>query len=177
MRTDRPSPVPPVLVLGIGNSLLSDDGVGLELLELLRPSSENEDGADPRVEYVDGGTQGLMLLGLLEGRRSLLLLDAVQQGKTPGSVHLVREPDRSITPRGFGAHGGNASELLATARLLSGLPPRVHLVGVEPVEFRTRIGLSPAVEKALPVAAALARMVLSELVDALRPPEVLACTS
>ena len=166
----------PVLVLGIGNTLLADDGVGLEVLELLRPELAD----DPRIELVDGGTQGLMLLGLLEGRQSLLLLDAIQLGAAPGHVHHVSAAQRLSFPRGTGAHAGNASELLDAAHLLGSLPARVELVGVEPSDLSTRVGLSPVVDAALPAALAVARSELEQLLaDLERPPtrRFVPCTS
>ena len=163
----------PVLVLALGNVLLADDALGLELLELLRDELEG----DPRVELLDGGTQGLALLGRLEGRASVLILDAVQQGFEPGTVHLVRDPLSVRAPRGLGAHGGNASELLSVASLLGVLPPRVHVVGVEPDVLDTRLGLSEAAERSLPWAGRLARELVGELLDALERQEESACTS
>ena len=77
---------PPILVLGLGNVLLQDDGVGPALLGLL----ETLHGKDDRVQFVDGGTQGLALLGYLSDRQAVLILDAVALGAEPGSVH-VRE--------------------------------------------------------------------------------------
>ena len=173
MRTNIESDVPPILVLGIGNSLLADDGVGLALLELIRRDYED----DPRVQFVDGGTQGMLLVGLLEQRRSLLLLDAIRLGAAPGHVHLLRDAQRIVAPRGLGAHGGNASELLTSARLLDVLPERVLLVGVEPSEVRTRLDLSGVVRRALPAAAALAGRQLLELFAELHTKGSVECTS
>ena len=173
MKTELEDPVAPILVLGIGNSLLADDGVGLELLERLRP----EYAGDARIDFVDGGTQGMMLVGTLEHRRALLLLDAVERGAQPGQVHVVRETQRLACPRGFGAHGGNASELLAAAQLVGVLPQRVDLVGVEPAELRTHVGLSAAVRRALPAALVRARLQLSELLGELCAEGAAECTN
>ncbi|MHC4948648.1 MAG: hydrogenase maturation protease [Planctomycetota bacterium] len=87
----------PVLVLGLGNLLLRDDGVGLTLLARLR----DEHAALPGVEWLDGGTQGLALLGRLAGRRGLLVLDAVALGDAPGTVHVL--PDAAHRPPARGA--------------------------------------------------------------------------
>ena len=76
----------PVLVLGLGNLLLQDDGVGLKLLEAV---SDSEPFGE-EVEFVDGGTQGLALLGYLGGRKLTLILDAVGLGQAPGTVHMLR---------------------------------------------------------------------------------------
>jgi hydrogenase maturation protease len=173
MRNDDEFLVPPVLVLGIGNSLLSDDGVGLELLARLRRGH----AGDPRVEFVDGGTQGLLLVDRLEGRRALLLLDAVRRGDAPGQVHLERHAERVSTPRGLGAHGGNATELLDAARLLGTLPPRVDLVGIEPASLVTGLGLSRPVRRAVPAAVALARLELAGRFAELAAEGAAACTS
>jgi len=78
----------PVLVLGLGNLLLGDDGVGLRLVERLA----EESGFGDAVEFVDGGTQGLALLGCLADREAVLVLDAVGLGGEPGTVHVLRGP-------------------------------------------------------------------------------------
>jgi len=163
-------PSAPVLVLGIGNPLLADDGVGPVLLERLRDSYAD----DPRVELVDGGTQGLALVRLLQGRHALLLLDAVQRGARAGHVHVVYGAERIAQQRGFGVHGSNASELLAVAGLVDALPATVELVGIEPAEVHLRYGLSLPVARAVPRAAARARARLAEL---LAREDQLACTS
>lgn len=162
----------PLLVLGLGNLLLGDDGAGLALLEELR----RERGHAAQLEFVDGGTQGLALLGLVEGRRALLVLDAVALHAPPGSVHHLRDPLRQAAEAGSTAHESSASSLLAAARLLDVLPERVEIVGIEPGELSTRIGLSRAVREALPRARERAEGVLDEWCANLRRGE-LACTS
>jgi hydrogenase maturation protease len=147
--------------LGLGNLLLADDGVGLRLLEDLR----RETGETGAIEFVDGGTQGLALLGYLADRRNLVILDAVGLGAPPGTVHLLdeREIEQLRARRGATAHEGNALEVLAFARLLGQAPSHVLLVGVEPAQVRTGVGLSAAVESALPRALAEARRILKEI--------------
>lgn len=156
MRTEQ---VAPVLVLGLGNPLLRDDGVGLELLQALR---ERLSG-DAELEFVDGGTLGTALLGQLAGRRVLLILDAVSGVAEPGGVTLLRDPLQHGSARGFGAHGANASGLLASAELLGDLPRQAAVVGVCPLELTTGIGLSEPVQRALPEALEMAERVLAEL--------------
>ncbi|MCG6963474.1 MAG: hydrogenase maturation protease [Acidobacteria bacterium] len=152
----------PLLVLGLGNLLLRDDGVGLELLKRL----EGRFADAPGIELVEGGTQGLALLPFLERRPGLLVLDAAAFGAAPGTVHVMWNPEHHAAPRGIGAHEGNAGELLDAARLIGYLPEQVCLVGVEPADISTGIGLSGEVEGALEAAleaatAAVARLTAS----------------
>jgi hydrogenase maturation protease len=160
----------PILVLGLGNTLLRDDGVGTVLVERLRERR----GGDPRCEFVDGGTLGLALLGWLEERAALLVLDAVALGAAPGTVHVVEHPLANPAARGIGAHGGNASALLGTAALLGALPHRVVVIGIEPHTIRTGTELDPAVARSVDAALARAErqleLWLAELAEA-------ACTS
>src|SRR3974377_1575910 len=151
----------PVLVLGLGNLLLSDDAAGLQLEAALAA----ERGASDQVEFVDGGTQGLALLHYLSNRRAGLVLDAGGLGAEPGSVHVLRGPAidglrvrRSTTP-----HEGNALELLATARFLGDDAGGGVVVGGEPAHIATGIGVSPRVAAALPVALDRARAVLDAM--------------
>ena len=152
----------PVLVLGVGNLLLRDDGVGLRLLDQLA-SDPALAGSD--VEFVDGGTQGLMLLGRMSKRPAMLLLDAVSRGASPGTVHAFDGGAALANPGGEGdtAHEGGAGTLLALARLTGDLPRRVAVVGVEPACVETGVGLSPEVESAMDEAATRAREALAGL--------------
>lgn len=144
----------PVLVLGLGNLLLGDDGVGLRLLDQLAAGDCSED-----VEFIDGGTQGLALLGYLEDRELVVVLDAIQLGDPPGTIHVVNcaEIERMQAMRSSTSHESNALELLAYARLLGWQPRHLVLVGIEPESTRTGIGLSASVEAALPIAIECAR--------------------
>jgi hydrogenase maturation protease len=118
-----------VLVLGLGNVLRGDEGLGVHALQRLT------DGyvLPPQVEAVDGGTLGLDLLPYLDGTPALLVIDAVQAGRTPGS--LVRLQDEAIMPAlalKLSLHQAGLRELLATSRLLGTHPAHVVLLGVEP---------------------------------------------
>jgi hydrogenase maturation protease len=168
---------PPVLVLGLGNLLLGDDAAGLRMLEDLASSRAAAWGE--HVEFLDGGTQGIGLIGEIEGRKGVVILDAVGAGTKPGTVHFLRSPRAAngalyeetigggFEPFGAGrdnfrsttAHEGNARELIATVALLGCSPEELVIVGVEPHRIATGIGLSPLVEGAL--GAALERAALA----------------
>jgi hydrogenase maturation protease len=152
----------PILVLGLGNLLLRDDGVGPTLLEQLARSTSNWSN---EVEFMDGGTQGLALLGHLAGRRAVIIVDALQTGAPPGTVHrLTLNELREISPgRANSGHEGNAGELLAAAQLLGELPDRLFVVGIEPEKIATGLGLSEAVRKAMPAALDQVACLLSQL--------------
>ena len=156
----EPHPAP-VLVLGLGNSLLRDDGLGLELLRRLEAATAPSDG----VEFLDGGTQGIALLPWMAGRQALLILDAFALGEPPGTVHTHEGPNLPQAPPGLSAHEGNFGELLATAQLIGDLPETIQLVGIEPDEISTGIGLSPAVVEALPRGVESARRALEALIE------------
>src|SRR5271157_3360234 len=152
----------PVLVLGLGNTLLSDDGVGPALLDQLSGSAQRWEG---QVEFMDGGTQGLALLGRLSGRKALIIVDAVKTGAPPGTVHRLTLAElRNVNPgQASSAHEGNAGELLAAAQLLDELPDRLFVVGVEPKRIATGLGLSAPVQRALSEASKEVNELLTQL--------------
>ena len=150
----------PILVLAVGNQLLSDDGVGMVLLDELSRGGGDYGG---RVEFVDGGTQGLALLGQLAGREAVIVLDAVALGAAPGALHLLEFPFPHGACGSTSAHEANALELLRFAALLGQLPARVVVVGIEPETLTTGIGLSDAVSAAVPASVQQIKGIISEV--------------
>jgi hydrogenase maturation protease len=152
----------PILVLGLGNTLLSDDGVGPVLVRRLadRKCSWTKD-----VDFVDGGTQGLALLGHLGGRHAVIIVDAVKMGAPAGTVHRLTLPElrQFRSGRAGSGHESNAGDLLAAAELLNELPSWLCVVGVEPEKVTTGVVLSPAVQEALPAASEEVDRLLNEL--------------
>ena len=143
-------------VIGLGNPLLTDDGVGLELLEALRADGWVD------VDLVDGGTWGLSLLPTLADADRVLVLDAVRSGNVPGTV--VRGSNDDI-PRLYryplSPHQIDLSEVLAAAEMSGGLPEHVEVIGVEPASTDGPcVELTEAVAASVPRALAEARRVL-----------------
>jgi hydrogenase maturation protease len=155
----------PVVVLGVGNVLLRDDGVGVRVLEeLRRVAAENPSAIPDGARLVDGGTLGLSLLGEVQDARSLLLVDAVNLGLKAGTVSVLRgEAITAAGGPGAGAAPGSVTELLAMARLMGWLPDPVTLVGVQVGDTGFGVGLSPNVEAALSIAVETARTELRVL--------------
>jgi hydrogenase maturation protease len=119
---------PRILVAGIGNVFLGDDGFGVELASRLaeRPLP---DGA----EVVDFGIRGMDLAyALLEGYDAAVLLDATPRGEPPGTLYVI-EPDVEAADVAPEAHGMDPVKVLALARTLGGAPPRTLVVGCEPL--------------------------------------------
>ncbi|GFO70829.1 hydrogenase 2 maturation endopeptidase [Geomonas limicola] len=131
-----------ILVLGVGNLLMQDEGVGGRAIEEL----EKRFRIPPAVELLDGGTAGLELLNQLGCRDALIIVDAVQSGKAPGTV-IRFEGDQvpAVFRRKISPHQLGISDLLAAARLIDLLPKRLVLFGVQPAELGTGLELSSKV--------------------------------
>ena len=155
----------PAVVIGVGNLLLHDDGVGVRVMQALRSAAEHDPEAIPGTRFVDGGTLGLDLLPTFEGARSLLLLDAVDLDQPAGTVSVLRGDDDILAAGGTwgGCIPGGVGELLSVARLMGWLPEPVALVGIQVSDTTYGEGLSACVAAALPRAVETARDELREL--------------
>ena len=146
------------LVLGLGNILLGDEGVGVRVVERLLERYTFGEG----VLVLDGGTLGLDLLPYLEGASRLLVIDAVQAGKPPGT--LIRlEGDQVpvfLDASKVSAHQEGLEDLLAVAALKGYLPDPVVLWGAQIRSLRVGLELSPPVSAQVEP---LVRKVLEEL--------------
>jgi hydrogenase maturation protease len=154
----EPAAAPRTVVLGIGNVLLSDDGAGIRVLREI----EHLEGEDPALEFVDGGTLGFMLAAELEQAEGLLVIDAVQMRAAPGGVRCYEDGgmDRFLRGRRTSVHEIGLRDLLDIARLRGRLPARRALIGIQPQSTAIGEKLSASVERAVPVAAQLARDLL-----------------
>ena len=145
------------VVLGLGNPLMGDDGLGLVALEQLRVRAP----FDPPVELVDGGTWGMNLLHVIEGASRLLLLDAINVGRPAGEVvelwgdELPRYLSHKVSP-----HQIDLREVLAIADLRGTTPTDLMAVGIQPARIDWGVELSPIVEGALPTLVGRALAVL-----------------
>lgn len=135
-----------IVVLGIGNVLLADEGVGVRALELVRESDVEGD-----LILVDGGTLGIALLEFVENADGLIVIDAARLDRKPGSVDCFRNEamDGLLRLRLRTVHELGLKDLLDMARVSGTLPARRALIAVEPEVIDWRMTLSPAVEDAL----------------------------
>jgi hydrogenase maturation protease len=151
-----------IVILGIGNLLRGDDGVGVRVIEAL----EQRDLPDG-VECIDGGTGGPTLMVHFEGARALILIDAVNLDAEPGTIRVFGleeiEPDPGGLP--LSVHDINILPMLELSRKLNQLPPVVRIIGIQPERFDIGDRLSEAVQVAVPKAVNTA---LSELAQLLR---------
>jgi len=134
------------LILGVGNILLGDEGIGVRVVEEL----ENRFSFPEDVLLLDGGTAGIELLRYLDGRDLLILIDAMRADLTPGTVFKVEGeevPKRFMTK--ISPHQIGLSDLLAAGILTDQIPKKIILFGVEPERLETGITLSNVVEASL----------------------------
>ena len=160
-----------ILVAGIGNIFLGDDGFGSEVV---RNAGIRQD--DPSVRVIDYGIRGMHLAyDLLEEWDSLVLVDAVPSRGNPGMLHVFQadpedvpaaDRESGFTTTGVDAHGMDPAAVFASLRALGGSPPYTVVVGCEAGSVEEGIGLTEPVAKAVPRAA----RAVEEIVAALRTP-------
>ena len=144
------------VVIGLGNPLMGDDGLGLAALERLR----HYDFA-PEIELIDGGTWGMNLLPVIEDADRILLLDAINIGAQPGALVVL---ERDQLPRYLrtkvSPHQVDLADVLALAELRGNLSPHTVAIGLQPERVEMIAELSPGIERQLDrvVATALSRL-------------------
>lgn len=132
------------LVLGIGNVLMGDEGVGVHVVQRL------EGTLPPHVALLDGGTGGFHLLGEIAEHDPIVMIDATMDGQPAGTVSVVRPRYASDFPRTLTAHDIGLKDLVESATLL-GCLPSIHLVTVSVDALQAmEVTLSPAIEAAIP---------------------------
>jgi hydrogenase maturation protease len=147
------------LILGLGNRLLSDEGVGIEVIRRLEAAADL-DG----VWLMDGGTLSFTLAAPISELPNLIVVDAARMDATPGTVRVLlgEAMDRQLSGPAGSVHEVSLADLMDMTRL-SGNHPRLRaLVGIEPALVDWGDTLSPAVEAAVPAAMDAVRSLVEE---------------
>lgn len=134
-----------VLVLGVGNILLSDEGAGVKAVEMLREQFK----LPPQIDAVDGGTIGIELLPYFEGRSSIIFIDAVKTGHRPGTVTKIDDIPAYFQHR-TSPHQIGILDVLALSSLRDTPQPKTMMFGIEPKCLDTGIGISGEVQANMP---------------------------
>lgn len=137
---------PNILILGIGNYLMGDEGVGvhtaLRLQEMALPA---------QIEIVDGGTGGFHLLQYFEDHDTVILIDATLDGNTPGTIRLIEPRFAQDFPRAMSTHDIGLRDMVSALQWMEKMPHiYLFVVSIETIQ-QQGIELTPAIENAMPL--------------------------
>lgn len=147
---------PKIVILGVGNLLLSDEGVGVHVANELMKKE-----LPPEVSVVEGGTDGFHLLNVITEADRLIIVDAIKGGLPPASIYRFDIDDIRDSPPGFKTsfHQIGILEVLALSKLI-GVTPHTTVIGVEPKSLEMGMELSPEIKAKIP---RIIELILDEL--------------
>lgn len=135
-----------ILILGIGNILLKDEGVGVHVVNKLKemPLPDN-------VEVLDGGTAGLDLTDFIANRKKVIVIDAVKAGEKPGTIYHLTEKNLNIKPKAIMSfHEIDFLDALHMSEVMGDKPKETVVIGIEPKDMSDGIELSSEIEERIP---------------------------
>jgi len=136
-----------IFIVGMGNVLLQDEGIGIHVLERL----EKEGGLPDEVELIRGETGGLALLPSLDEASAIIFVDAADFEGTPGEVRMYkREEVQKARYIPLSVHDVGLRDLISLLSLKSASPPEIMVVGIKPMRLGTGIQISSELDKAIP---------------------------
>lgn len=145
----------PILVLGIGNILLRDEGIGVHVVEYLKNKVPDF------VELVDGGTAGADLLDVISDRDKVIIVDAVDAEVEHGTILRMKPEDLEVnTGQSVSLHEFGIGEMLAAAKYLGCAPHDVIIFGIKPQDISCGVGISKELIRIVPQ---IADIVLAEI--------------
>ena len=134
------------LILGIGNILLKDEGVGVHVVKKLKEMSLPDN-----IEVLDGGTAGLDLVDFISNRKKLIVIDAVKAGEKPGTIYRLTEENLDIKPKAIMSfHEIDFLDALHMSEVMAEKPKETVVIGIEPKDMSNGTELSPEIEERIP---------------------------
>jgi len=144
----KESPIPhfPILVMGVGNILLSDEGIGVRVIEAMK-----DNNLPDNVEILDVGIGALDIIDIIANREKVIIIDAVRGGSEPGAVYRFAPNDIAIqSPTPISVHQFDIPGTLNMAELVGCMPQQVIIFGIEPKRLEWGLELSPEVAAVIP---------------------------
>lgn len=147
-----------ITVLGIGNTILSDEGFGVRVVEFLRDNYTFPEN----VQLVDGGTLGVELMHFVVGTSKLLIIDSIDGGAAAGTTFHLRDDEilKHFTQK-ISAHEVGLQDILTMLEITDKKIPCVELLGAQPFSLNAGINLTPPMKKLLPIFAEKSLEILS----------------
>ena len=134
-----------ILVMGLGNYLMGDEGIGVQAIQRL-----SEEKLPRDVDLLDGGTGGFLLLSYFESYGRIILIDATIDGNPPGTISLIRPQFASDYPPSLSVHDVGLKDMIEAVYLMD-VVPEIYLFTVSIAEIKPMcVELNPQVEKAIP---------------------------
>ena len=133
-----------ILILGVGNSMRHDDGVGPASIQLLQKKPE------PNVDYLDGGVDGLALIDVIQEYSKVIIIDAVNMGCDPGEIRTfsAKQAKIKIKNDALSTHGFGLAEVIGLLEKL-GCKTEIKIIGIQPKDISFGEGLTEPVQYAV----------------------------
>jgi Ni/Fe-hydrogenase 1 B-type cytochrome subunit len=136
-----------ITILGVGNTLYSDEGLGIHVLPRLEQALRDL----PNLEFVDGTTEGMQLLAPVEATNALIVVDAINAGRQPGTpIELKKDEIPAFNGIKMSVHQIGLQEVLSAAQLRDRLPQKMVMFGIQPASLKIGTEMSSTVEQAIP---------------------------
>jgi hydrogenase maturation protease len=145
-------PLKPVIVIGLGNPLMTDEGIGTAMVEGLAALAADGKLPSENVDYLDGGCGGMYLLHSIAERKKVILIDCAKMGLEPGAICRFT-PDEVNTVKQMthlSLHEVDILRVIELAKLLDQCPDEIVIFGIQPAAIAPRIGLTASIEARLP---------------------------
>ena len=137
-----------ITVLGIGNTILSDEGFGVRVVEFL----EKNYTFPENVQLIDGGTLGVELTHFVTGTQKLLIIDSINGGTEPGKIfHICDDEISNYFTQKISAHEIGIQDVLTSLKITGKKIPRVELIGAQPYSLEAGTELTAEMKKLLPM--------------------------
>lgn len=138
------------VILGVGNILMSDEGIGVHIVNELKASELNSSVGE--LEIVDGGTLGIDLIPVIEKADKLIIVDAVKNGGNPGTIYKFKfkECHLNIEKNKFSLHQIDLIDTLKIMQIQNKLPEEIVLIGIEPKNLGWGENLSEELKEKIP---------------------------
>ncbi len=151
------------MILGIGNTLLKDEGIGIHLLNYIEEQNPQWQSCD-KIEMIDGGTLSFDLLASIQADQDLIVLDAINLNQSPGTVYCLQDQamDEFLSQPGKSVHEVSLQDLFDMSRLVDQLPEKRALIGIQPESIDWGCELTAVVQQALPAAEIQIKQILEQ---------------